>query len=438
MAPPWKQIYNLFDPMQKLDAKTLTRFVPRDGDQIETIATDLRFADGPHHALVVGQRGTGKSSELRVLAHQLLSEFFVIVVDVDEQSDIFNVNHVEVLYLLGTAIFAAARVRGLTVPDSLLEALTGSIQTLVRTRTDSKDYAVPVKEIFAAIATAAAAATDPSLGAAVLHSAATIFKDLKFNLGISDNAVSRLEVKPQIANISAALNQIVDAVRRASDRPLLVIVDGLDRVEFTQGRQIFAESQLLDAPACHMLYVIPAHLYYSPHLSAARQVFGQVYPLPNVKLRGRNGEPSPRGYELMRQVIDRRLQEVGCRRDDVFTPEALDLLIENSGGMMREFMRLTQNAVRDTVIHQHLRVERDDAEGVVDALRRDLAAGITVPLMAELVGVLQQGKPSGTELSNLALQNQYVLCQANKDIWYEVHPVLASLVNAEWVAHGEP
>lgn len=435
MPLPWKPLYNLFDPIKKLEGPQLALFVQRDPRQILKVQNDFRLSDDPRHALLVGQRGTGKSSELRYLAEQMKDDFLTVVIDVDELTDLYNVNHVEVLYLIGASVFASARLNGVALQDALLEDLGRSIQSLIKTHTEAKDFTVPVKEILAAIGTAISAAAGGTLAAGVFVTAASIFKELKFNLGVADNTVRKIEVKPQITEISRCIERIVEATQRAIGRKVLVIVDGLDRVDFDQAKQIFAESGVLDEPTCHLIYVIPAHLYYSPYLNQAKQIFSTVYPLPNVKLHAKDGERHQPGFDLLREVVRRRLADSRVHKtvDEVFAADALELLMENSGGMLREFIRLVQNALREAMIG-NTRVEAPHAKAAVDALRRDYVAGITPPLLDELFHVLERNMPSGAPVSGVALQNQYVLAQTNNDIWYEVHPVIQSFVNAEWAA----
>lgn len=433
----WRKVYGLFDPMQKLEGSTLRFFVPRDPAQIDKVATEFRFAARPLHALLVGQRGTGKSSELRYLAELLKDDFLAVIIDVDELADLFNVNHVEVLYLIGTSVFAAAGIAGKALDAKLLTDLYASIQTLVRSNTEDKKFEVPVKEILASIAGEVAAAAVGGLAGAVLVSAAKIFKDLKFNLGVSDQVVRKMEVKPQISEIARCLNHVIQAAEKALDRKLLVIVDGLDRVDIAQGRQIFAESQVLDQPECHLIYVIPAHLYYSPYLNQAKQIFTRVFPLANVKLHARDGTRADPGHRIMEAVVDRRLDAAGLARAAVFDPDALEQLVDMSGGMMREFVRLVQSAVVNASSTAGP-VGKAHAQAAIDALRRDYMAGVTPALLEELFHVLDKQLPSGSELGNVALQNHYIVTQTNADIWYEVHPVIASTVNAEWLMRRGP
>lgn len=135
----------------------------------------------------------------------------------------------------------------------------------------------------------------------------------------------------------------------------------------------------------------------------------------------------------MEAVVDQRLQAIGIKRDEIFAKEALDLLIKMSGGLMREFIRLVQSAILHASAGKADKVELASAETAVDALRRDYMAGITDPLVKELITLTETGLPTGTDDGNMLLQNLYILCQSNKNLWYEVHPVLASFVQAEQV-----
>jgi hypothetical protein len=439
MTTPWKLVYQRFNPIRKLEGETLSYFVARDSASLEATANELRLADGHCQILFVGQRGSGKSSELRRLAQMVGDDFFTILVDVDELTDLFNVNHVEVLYLLGASVYGAAVASGHKLDEALLKDLVGSIETLVREQTKKEDYSIDVNALLKAITTAGAAALGGAAagpvgaaGAAVLATAASIFKDVKFNLGVSDKVVRKLEVKPRITAIVQALNKIVQAVREASGRELLVIVDGLDRVETEQGRLIFAESQVLVQPACHLVYVIPSNLYYSPYLALAKQTFQKVYPLPNVKLHEQDtAEPHGPGYDFMREVIDRRLADLGTDRDALFAPDALDHLIAMSGGLMREFVRIVQSSVVKTFTDKDEIVSIETARNVVDALRRDYIAGLNHALVDELIELMTTGLLSGSEDGDKLLQNLYILCQSNADLWYEVHPILVSYIREE-------
>ncbi len=436
---PWQEIYTRFDPVQKLQGETLRYFVPRDPQLLEGIAVDLNFSPGNYQALYVGQRGSGKSSELRYLARRVEGDYLTVLVDVDELTDLFNVNHVEVLYLLGASIYGAAGLAGHQLEERLLEELVSSIETLVREQTERDDFSIDLPAVLAAIASTAAGATvggafGGPAGAAVgiLAVAETMFKGIKFSLGISDKIVRKLEVKPQISAIVRALNRIIVEAQEATGRPLLVIVDGIDRVEPEQARAVFAESQVLTQPDCHLIYVIPGNLFHSPALSQAKHIFQEVHLLPNIKLHPQGlDEPHQPGYSLMYEVVDLRLHGVGVTRQSLFQAEALDLLIKMSGGLMREFIRLVRGAVRDAVTRQASKIELVSAETAVDGLRRDYLAGINQPRLDELITLLDSNLLSGSPEGAILLQNQYILCQSNQGLWYEIHPALVAFVQAE-------
>ncbi|MCP4351611.1 MAG: hypothetical protein GY795_39605 [Desulfobacterales bacterium] len=84
---------------------------------------------------------------------------------------------------------------------------------------------------------------------------------------------------------------------------------------------------------------------------------------------------------------------------------------------MREFIRLVQIAVLHTSTGNVGRVELASAEAAVDALRRDYIAGITDPLVKELVTLTETGLPTGTDDGNMLLQNLYILCLSNRTLF---------------------
>lgn len=428
----WQRVYLLFDPMRRLQGETLKYFVSRNPEQLQRIATELDFADDNHQSLFVGQRGSGKSSELRKLAEIVDDKFLTVVIDVDELTDLFNVNHVEVLYLMGVSIYGAAAVRKYDLNEDLLRDLIESIQTLVREQTEQKNFTIDLPTLLKAIATGTATAAGGAVGIFVT-TAVKIFEGIKFSLGVSDKVVRKLEIKPQIAGIVKSLNNIIQEVQSKSGKRLLVIVDGLDRVEFEQARSVFAESEVLSQPHCHLIYVIPSHLYYSPHLSLAKQIFQNVNLLPNIKLHPKGNEAMryEPGYKMMEEVVDERLKGTGVTRQDLFSEDALNLLIKMSGGLMREFIRLVRSTVLNAVTGKADRGELDSAEASVSAMQRDYMAGITDPLVDELISLTETGLPSGTPEGDMLLQNLYILCQSNKELWYEVHPILSPFIQNE-------
>ncbi len=428
----WKAIYNAFDPQQTPWEKGAERFyVERHDLPLARLKIELADSARPLKAIVTGHRGAGKSWALARLARDVGDQFFTVWLDVGRSTDIFNVNHVEILFLMGAAVYRAAEQAGLRPDRSRLERLVESLETLVREETGRRDFRVDLDQALEgiiAVGLGAAAAGAGPAGMAVAGAAA-LLRGVRFTLGISGDVVRRLEVKPRIAEIVSRLNDLLEDVRLVACRPLLLVVDGLGNVELEQARLIFAESLVLYEPSCYVIYTAPILLYYSPDLIGARQLFA-THEVPNVRLcyRGRQEERDGAGYALMRQVVETRLRVLGVEPGMVIAPGALDRMIEMSGGVMRELVHLMREASLQVRLAGQERINEAVAAQAILQLRRQYAAGLSLPYYEELKRAHEIGQPTGTEICDKLLQNLYILGYANDELWYAVHPNVRPLI----------
>lgn len=430
----WKRVLNAFDPRQApWDKEAAQWYVERSDRPLNRLAERLVSSSFPVKAIVTGHRGSGKSWALAHLARnpQIADQFLVVWLDVERSTDIFNVNHVEVLFLMGLAAFKAAQNLGFQPNRKYLEALVDSLTTLVRQETSNEGFRINLDEVLGAviaIGLGVAAAGAGPVGAAVAGMGA-LLKGLPITLGLSSETVRRIEVRPRIAEIVNRLNDLLEEIRRTASRPLLMIVDGLDKIELEQARVVFAESRILQEPACHILYTAPILLYYSPDLASARQLFA-TYEFPNVRLfhQGNQEQRDKQGYGFLREVVQTRLRKLGLDPDEVVKPEALDELVAMSGGVVRELILMMQEAAAEVLANGLDCVDLAVARRVIYWLRRQYAAGLSLPYLEELRKVHETGRPTGTEICDKLLQNLYILSYANDDLWYAVHPNVLPLL----------
>ena len=428
----WAAVYNAFDPQQTpWEERAEEFYVERHDRPLERLRMGLADSALPLKAIIPGHRGAGKSWALAHLARALAGRFFIVWLDVEKSTDIFNVNHVEVLFLMGVAAFRTAEQAGLRPDRAPLERLVESLETLVREETSREGFRINLDRVLEGVATVGLGATAAGAGpvGAAVAGAAALLRALPFTLGISGEVVRRLEVKPRITEILGRLNDLLDEVRHWAERPLLLLVDGLDKVELAQAREVFAESRVLYEPACHVVYTVPLLLYYSPHLASARQLFA-VHEFPNVRLfpRRQYDKRVEEGYALMRRVVEKRLRALGLEPEEVITPEALDRLIGMSGGVMRELIHLMRDASLQVRMDGKERIDEAVAAESIYRLRRQYAAGLSLPYYEELKRVHETGKPTGTEICDELLRNLYILGYSNDELWYAIHPNVLPLI----------
>ncbi len=437
----WQAVLNAFDPWQptwepeKEFQNVQQWYVERYDQPLAFLLNDLLVRARPLKAIVTGHRGSGKSWALANLAQnpEIAERFVVVWLDVERSADVFNVNHVEILFLMGVAAYKAARDLGYRPDQKYLQNLIDSLTTLVREETRNERFGIDLEQVLNAITAVGlgVAATGQPIGAAVAGAAALFRKGFPFfTLGLSSETVQKIEVRPRITEITNRLNELLEHVRQAAGRPVLLMADGLDKIELEQARVVFAESRILYEPVCSIVYTAPILLYYSPDLAAARQVFA-TYEFPNVHLfyhREDRKRQDERGYEFMREVVRTRLRKLGLDPAEWIEQEALDEMVTMSGGIVRELVYLVHDAALVARKGQAPRVNLEIAREAIYRLRRQYAAGLSLPYLEELKRVHETGRPTGTEICDKLLQNLYILSYANDDLWYAVHPNVLPLI----------
>ncbi|MHB1558068.1 MAG: ATP-binding protein [Isosphaeraceae bacterium] len=82
-----KEVFRRLDPARPLDWDLLrTCYVNRPGDPVGKLVQILDLSETPQHILLVGQRGVGKTTELRRLARSLASPSLPVLCTLDHES----------------------------------------------------------------------------------------------------------------------------------------------------------------------------------------------------------------------------------------------------------------------------------------------------------------------------------------------------------------
>ncbi len=450
----WAALSNTFLPFESVPPDRLDDwFVKRPDSPLEALALLLSPDKIPQRRILVGQPASGKSSELTKLAEELQKRYEALVVrfDMTDNLDVERANPVEVIFLMGAALFkvASAELPLDGQPDSrLLEDLKAGLVTIVRTHTKNETFELDVEKLLkemvvfggAGLAVVGAAFAGPVgalAGSGALQMARVVaekFTPLRFTSGTSAEVVRKLEVEPKVEAMVDALNAIIEDVRRKSSRPLILLVDGLDKLRDADVISLnFLETTFLNGPTCSVLYTGPLDLYYSPRFGSVRTRF-KVIPFPQVKLRQRaNPEQcDTAGYQFMRDVVHQRLRSLGHIPEDVIEPAALEVLIEARGGVMRDLIRLFQEAALQAQIGGKPGIGDPEAREAANERRRQLMAQLTPDyhrVLDEVRDTHQRVGGEDEQRCDLLLRNDMLLSYVNKDIWFAPH---AALTKEPW------
>jgi len=267
-----------------------------------------------------------------------------------------------------------------------------------------------------------------------------LFQDLgaQLKVGFQRETTRTLEVKPVLGEIINKVNEII-AAAQGQTRKLLVIVDGLDRKEYSIALEMFSSSLLTDIQ-CHIVYAIPIALRYSPSFKQPMESFNKCLDLSNIgvfkcdDMARPTTHPDNVGRYILKDVVQKRLAKLGNAYANLVEPEALDLLGEKSGGVMRELVRLARTACEVAVNKQASKIDRAIAEEAVRVEHQTYT--IEDYHFPELKAVHRTGKLTSNEfdspnhgrivICNELLHYKLVLGYNDKKYgrWFDVNPML--------------
>lgn len=423
----WIQIQNVFDPEEVLVGQRGADFYCESEDSpFDDIRLNFRPTVRPSRPAIgffSGHRGSGKSSMLFRLLEHLKRDYFLVYFDIEHNLDSRKANQIDLLYLLGATIFHVADKEGINPAQKNLIELAESVYTVTLQRRSAKERSLGVVEAVKNLVCFGASMLGGSLAGELARAA---LKPLSFTSGVSETKASKREVEPRVQDIINNVNLIIaDVGSRPGSKPVLVVVDGLDKLQrIEQAKLIFLESRALKGPVCRIIYTVPMLL-----ASDFGQLDGQVYLLSNVKLYEKTADnpenqPYGAGYETMREVVQKRLHTLHIQPGDVFETDALNRLIFKSGGVMRLFIELVQNACTTA---ERMKLDKVTATATQEAIRNQaarLAIGLDKKKMDELQKVRTEKRPSGNKESSELLHGRLIVAYRDHQTWFDAHPLI--------------
>lgn len=453
----WRPIINDFNPIGQVRPEEVARFFVdrKENDPFRSVVTlwkqHLRNSVGqprPYKALLTGHSGSGKSSELMRLGLELADDYFVVWLDGELTLVTETTNQFDILLAIGSAIYATAHAAGLNPSDAPRTELEKSLAKLVRKFEGRKRFSLKgdqlLRQVFAMtfVAGAVAAGGLPAVvpAGAFALGVDRVLRTARLELNVRDEHVRTLELPPNRAEVLDALNGIIEDVQTKAAKPLLLILDGLDKVPPARAQLLFADSVLLSEPACALVYAAPIEFYHRLQGGQARNLFNHYEMLRTVVVQKRpltgehwqlQREPNNDGLVTMRKLVMKRLEIHGLTVDEVIDPTALNTLAQTSGGIMREFVGYMQEAATLAQLRSKNKIDLSMAEDVVKPRRQEAALRLTTIHREALRSILQQGQLTGRqpEIEEALLRGLYLLSYRDDDnAWFDAHPNVLPLL----------
>lgn len=233
----------------------------------------------------------------------------------------------------------------------------------------------------------------------------------------------------KVSELKAAVAAIIEAATLKTARPVLLLLDGLDRIESREhSRQLFARSTLLSELPGALVVSAPVVMALDGHMHEAHGferprilVCEPVFQVDDPRALGP-------GVKFFHQLCAARLEGLGGM--DRVSTDAVDLLAWSSGGLLRHFVRMFRDACAEAQFDGVMCIERDHADRAVADFRRMLKMGVS----SERAAILREVRRAParpvpvTGSVDWLLVTGRLLPYGNGEDWFYPHPLLLDFI----------
>ncbi|WP_414527298.1 ATP-binding protein [Nodularia chucula] len=378
-------------------------------DELEQLVEDSPSSDGK--IIFTGHRGCGKSTLLAEFSRNIHDRYFVVFFSIADTIEMSDVNHINILFAIGLNLMLEAEARQVNIPQSTKDALETWFTTRTRTEATSDN---------------------------------SILKILSTKLKV--DSTIRYEIKQEferkISELVAQLNIIAASIQAVYKKDVLVIIDDLDKLDLSVVNHIYKDNiKALCLPGFRIIYTIPIAALRETALKPIieNETNDQVVVMPVLKLfakgdsRQPDAKPRQETFDILCKILQKRIQP------ELIEPEIAKNIALNSGGVLRELIRLANECCRiclrlirrqpdKTVV-----INADILDQAINKIRNDFSLPLGSTEYKILQNTYENFKPEDPKEQEFLdlLHGLYVLEYRNSKNWYDVHPIVVELLRDE-------
>ena len=367
--------------------------------------------------IFAGHRGCGKSTLLNRFAELMREQGrFVVFFTIDDMVEMSDVNHINILYSIALQLLSQATRQRIPISEQTKTTLQNwFLETKSRTYTDQ------LKQEF---------------------SVGLDFYNLLIGKLLREDTFReeiKLTYERRVSELSTNIDRISTAIQTATKKEVLVIVDGLDKLDLPLVEAIYRDNiNALFSPNIQVVFTIPISVVRDPRLrtnleSACERIVllavTKFYTQDQAHLP--DGEVILPNVETLEAILRKRID------DDLIEPETLRQLVLLSGGVLRELIRLGRECCRECMVELDLAsnnpsvtINADILSIAVKNIRNQYARSLGSKLYQLLGEIYNQFAPPDARDPDFLelLHGLYVLEYENDDLWYDLHPLITDLL----------
>ncbi len=427
-----RELFRILIPIHPLDKRNAHLRVPLYEKKLAEIRLDLLASyDESYTVYVTGQAGSGKTTALNFLSDPELDEGFVLLY-LNAQDLVENLDDVDIIDIMLMLAFKLAAECPPIMND--FEKELEKIREVIKGRREEVEERIKVTaHEFGGDIKISLAGNPLVRWLNTFKAEGNFYVDYRRNQ--STRILTRTIFKPDVPELVSLVNKMIayflDEIAINTNKKLLVVFHELNHMRnLNTIEKLFIDNAVhLENIRAKKVVTIPITLVSRPLFKGRRKVLNiKIKPNPLTENTNQEEKNIEKSRKVLRKIFQKRLR----KEFNPFSEEALDLLIEQSGGNIRQFISLLQNTVRHVLINNSKTVTLTDAEAGVGEERKQVSYSVTGKgrlKLLEYIGTEHLAEYEDETIFNESILANHIFAYENDDIWYDLNPVIKPTVN---------
>ncbi|MCL2134314.1 MAG: hypothetical protein FWH37_02005 [Candidatus Bathyarchaeota archaeon] len=371
--------------------------------------------------LLLGHRGCGKSTELCNLKTKFEADGLPVeIIDYVENVDVYDTSCWDVMLLITEGLCKIADRKNVPLSNKTLKAVFDYL---------TKD--VEITESTQKMATNTIKA-DVDVGLPFLKHLLNVFAAFKNEMMINKitHTTMSQKMEKRASEWIGYINEISDTIAsKLSGKQPILIFDNFEKIQPPQKIFDVLEYSILAGMPFPIIYTFPISLNYDARYVSIKN-FYKPHTLPMIKVCNIDKSENQEGINVIKSIVELRADF------SLFDVDALDLLIKQTGGVLRDLFNCIITASRRASRRGATKIEHEDALRALLGLSSDLARLISQSDYHMLANIYNDQKYRQKIEDKEFLLNKMqamVILEYNGRRWHYLHPLIAQFLEEQGV-----
>ena len=387
------------------------------------IVNTLKYGINPYaKILLMGHKGSGKSTEMVQISKELKEQYEIINFSIAQEVELIGLQYIDVIF---------------AVMSQIIDYLDASKKVNLNPKSLDRmvEYWKSEKTMEEAVKDDVEIEAGGDAKLSFLKKISVYGKGI-FKTGAETKKTIRRSIEPKISYLISLMNEtledINDQLKKKEHKELLVVIEDLDKLDIADARHIFVEHRkTILSLHLKMIFSFPIYMAYTADFGMINDDFDKYVLYSMIKVQNSDKSKNQEGIDALKQIVYKRMDE------KLIEPDALEYMISKSGGAIRDlFSMLTDAAILELTKTSAQSITLDDAKIAAKRLQSTYERYIISPeQFKRLIEVYQDPHPENTDEVLSELLKTLSVIEYNGERWCGVHPVLVDFLKEKGKIH---